>query len=451
MRWLIFLLIISCGKHQEPKALDLKDDDGDQIVNAQESEINKYIANVEPIGKFSGKLRFQHLEEVVMSFSNQFKSVNEVMVGPDHQTGNKDYLSEGTQIKVYGKTPSLEFKQDSYVVTLTFEEIKSAVQEVLLVSGDMRKSLGKWEPLMKVRISNTDLKDLINGNAHLAISKKYNRETYYEVDQDESVKNHTYRVFINDGKKGEVLYVSKDLSIEKLKETLKIRNTQEVKEDEFFFYNPESDAIRWYQRNFANGDKALVYSSIEKLIQIHKDRFQINKNNLRRDNGYEQNDFSLNNLKLSPIYLIIRATKSMRKFKDSVIEKTLTINGPGGLPISRHCIFSLRNFENLPNQEVSYEEILTQIKMYSGNTPFTPSQDNVHMEEGLDERGSFWRLKIVAGIENFRIQLLNQPTFVTTGQYGTTCEKIGSLQPPVSTNTEAKFSLEIESYVEKLN
>ncbi|WP_408098713.1 hypothetical protein ACJVC5_07310 [Peredibacter sp. HCB2-198] len=458
MRWLIFVLLISCGKHEEPKKMDLRDSDGDQIVNAYESDINKYIANIEPMGKVSGTLRFQHLEQIEMSFSNQFKTVNEVMVGPDQQTGNKNYLSEGTQIKVSGKIPSIDFKQESYVVKLTFDEISSAVQEVFLISGDEQRSLGKWEPQMNVKIHNKDLKALITGNAHMTVSKKYNRENYYEVDQDESVRDNTYRVFINDGKKSEILYVSKELPIEKLKESFKINNVLEVKEDEFFFYHLETDSVRWYQRDFANGDRALVYSSLEELNKVYKERFQIKKINLSRDNGYATNNLVLNNSKLSPVFFVIRASKVMRDFHESTTSRLYVDSGGGGRDgggVTRYsCTYYLRDYINKPVQQVSFEEVLGNIQMVSGNNVLAFDANNIEMEEGSDEKGIFWKLKVNWQTENIKLQILNNPasSFTTTGQYHKYCEGNGrELRPAVSTNMEAKFSLEIESYVEKIN
>ncbi len=58
MKWLILLaLVASCGKHTQPKALDLHDSDGDQIQNFEESDFDKYVANVESLSEVKGVLR----------------------------------------------------------------------------------------------------------------------------------------------------------------------------------------------------------------------------------------------------------------------------------------------------------------------------------------------------------------------------------------------------------
>lgn len=39
MKWFILIILFACGKHDEPKQLDLRDSDGDQVLNYQESTL----------------------------------------------------------------------------------------------------------------------------------------------------------------------------------------------------------------------------------------------------------------------------------------------------------------------------------------------------------------------------------------------------------------------------
>lgn len=72
MKWLILLALVSaCGKHQEPKALDYRDSDGDQIQNYQETELDKYVANFESLGSISGVLRFNAEKTIELTFNNE--------------------------------------------------------------------------------------------------------------------------------------------------------------------------------------------------------------------------------------------------------------------------------------------------------------------------------------------------------------------------------------------
>ena len=459
MRWLILLLVVSCGKHQEPKALDLRDNDGDQIANAYESEVQKYIANVEPLGKINGTLQFQHFGQVEMNFANEFQTVAQAMVGPE-QTKNNNYLMEGTKIRISGKLPSIEFKQDFYQVQVTFNEIKTSPKELLLVKGNKVLTLGNWTQTMNVKLMAGDLKSLLDGKAHLEVSKQFDRQPYFEKDQSKTVKDKTYRVFIDDGKKSEVLYVSKDLDINRLKEGLNIKNVREVVENDFFFYSLESDIVGWHQRNFANGDKALVYSNLDKLNQIFKERFQISKSTSTRENGYRKNEILLQNPNASTVYLIIRASKVMRTFKDGQISQAYSVGGggrvEGGGVSYDYCTHHIRSYQDKTAEEASFEEIMGQLRFSFGDTGYNFTSADA-IEESLDERGIFWKVKLDWPYDTMKIQLANSPesSFTTTGQFKVNCSfgspRSYSKKPPVKTNMEAKFSLEVESYIEKIN
>ena len=72
MKWLILILFISCGKHESPSAIDLRDEDGDQILNYMEaSQEQKHIANFETLGAIKGTLKIHHLNPVEIKFSNE--------------------------------------------------------------------------------------------------------------------------------------------------------------------------------------------------------------------------------------------------------------------------------------------------------------------------------------------------------------------------------------------
>ena len=47
MKILILLILIACGKHEEPNFVDMRDKDGDQILNYEEDSLNKYIADID--------------------------------------------------------------------------------------------------------------------------------------------------------------------------------------------------------------------------------------------------------------------------------------------------------------------------------------------------------------------------------------------------------------------
>src|SRR5688500_15805550 len=69
MRWLMLFILIACGKHTAPPAKDLGDNDGDQILNYKDTD--KYIADIEPMDKVKGTLRFHQERTVEVGLSNE--------------------------------------------------------------------------------------------------------------------------------------------------------------------------------------------------------------------------------------------------------------------------------------------------------------------------------------------------------------------------------------------
>ena len=60
MKWLILVLIISCGQ-KNPPVRDVGDSDGDQIPNylEEKGELEKYTANIKPFGEVKASLSFR--------------------------------------------------------------------------------------------------------------------------------------------------------------------------------------------------------------------------------------------------------------------------------------------------------------------------------------------------------------------------------------------------------
>ena len=92
MKWLLLILLVSCGKEEMPKAIDLRDADGDQIINAEEINDDVYIADFTPINEINGQLSFASGTVVKKEFFLKKKNQSGKYC-PDHLfflNGNKD-------------------------------------------------------------------------------------------------------------------------------------------------------------------------------------------------------------------------------------------------------------------------------------------------------------------------------------------------------------------------
>ncbi|WPU65775.1 hypothetical protein [Peredibacter starrii] len=450
MRWLIFLLIISCGKHQEPKALDLRDNDGDQIVNANELDGDNYIANVETIGSMKGKLLVQHNGILEVDFNNQTMNASEVITASEKKISETKYFSEGSKI-LMENAPKLEFKSNLYKVSLQFNETNSHPDEIYFSHDSRKFFVTEWKKFVSFELTSSDLKLIMEGNAHFILTKKYAKKASgFEASEDITVTRKTYRVFLGEESKSRVLYVSKQHEFEELLKDLKIYQSTEIKEDDLFFHAKEISNKTWFYRHFKNGDKALVYSEIQNLSELFKKRFTITKQVVSRENGKTLNELKIDNKNLPQIYLKIRPSRTMRKFRPDQKQTKHSEGGGGGREGNgrswSYCTHFLTLFENLAPEAPLAWEVIGELGLHGKEFQY---------QEEYDEKGSYLNIKAATTENEIKLSLPNRPatTFKITGQNTVKCDSGNKhvISPPVSTNEEAKFSLEIESYVEKLN
>lgn len=462
MRWLIFLLLFSCGKHESPKALDLRDSDGDQILNAEEGEVDKFIANIQDLGKVQGRIRFKLNEWYEYPFSNQPVNAEEMMVRNEKYLLSNDYLSEGRKIKINAhQKVSTTLNLNQYSVLIEFDDLKNKPEELLLIQDQRTISLGKWEQSMEVKLTVHELTALLNGKAHFSLLKKYKHKIAFSVPSDETIKEKTYRVYIYDGNKSEVLYVSKDLDFHTLLNHFKIKKIQEVVEDQFFFNPADVSTKGWYFRNFPNGDKVVSYSTIQDMKQTFLSHYAFRKISVLRDNGTSTSTMNLEKPENAAVYLRIRPTQILRTFVVRPKTETRRLGGGGGREGNGGdqytCHLLYRDIQKETSVQPSFSDLLENINIAADGTDISEAFiASTLFEEGQDENGLYWEIKINLPFKSLTIGFKDLPasTFVKGGLFSTSCN--GGQTPQtrlsgINTNPEGKFSLAIESYIEKID
>lgn len=458
MRWLILILLISCGKHESPKALDLYDSDGDQILNANESELDKYIANTSPIGAVELKMKFHHETLMEYTFSNKAFDALKLMIRSENNIISHDYLSETIQIKVTSVKKLETFKLSKYPVLLEFNDLGNDPKELLLVNLNKTTFLGQWNPSMKVEISAEDLKALIAGKAHFSLVHKRRPNKAFNAGPESMIRDKTYRVFIHDGKKSQILHVSKELDLHSLLEHLNVSNAHEIVEDQFFFDPKDISSESWFYRNFQNGDKAVVRSTTQDLKKLFINGYKFNKQEVTRSNGFSKSLLNIKKAPSSNLYLRIRAQRTFRTFIETTETRRYTFGGGGGRDGGGtdkfSCQHQLKNIKTEIAVEVSIEDIMKNLTIATDHKE--ELQNLFQIKAAMDEKGFFWEIKVLVPTEQLTLGFNDLPTstYTNVGQYATNCPQgYSGIQKnyAIPTNSEGKFSLEIESYIENID
>lgn len=449
MKWLIFLILIGCGKHKEPVSLDLRDSDGDQIQNHHEGEFEKYVADFPRLEKVYGIIKFTTHQQEEISFSNHTdlkEDTLKLVTGDDTSLQRDQFFSEWSVLKLLNRDKKFEVSGSSVTLHLHFGPTEVKPDELVLVGGKAEKHLGQWSDYMRVNLSKEEFNGLMKGKNQIALRKKFPKSPFYRTDAEETIRSKTYKVHTFDGTKSKVLYVSKELSFERLKDFLNIDEITIVTDEFLFFNSKDQGGKRWFQRDYPNGNKAIALYSIQDLKSDFRKKFDQKKVILERVNGVPTTSLVLQNNMNSKVYMIIRPSRTMRTFEEYT-EVTSHRSGSArqGSDESWKCIHYMRRIKSSSTVITPVEEFVNNL-----NEKF---EENLKLLEQNDEKGIFWEIMLNAPEANLTLTLagLNSTTFTTTGEHYRDCGYKGKGgTAAIPTNIEGKLTFEIETFVEKI-
>jgi hypothetical protein len=442
---------MACGKHQEPAAVDLKDSDGDQIQNYREGEFEKYIADFETLGSVTGTISFNGNKESI-PFSNHTdlkQDTTRLITGESTIEESELYFSEWSELKFKFPEELIESSNNTNILHLHFGPTETEPNELILLEGKTKKKLGKWSAYMKLQLSKEDFNGIMKGKFKLGLVKNFNQAPFFNMLPNESIKTKTIKVHIFDGKKSKVLYVSKELSHEKLLSYLKISHITKVTDESLFFDSMEKSQEQWFQRDFMNGNMAIYYSTVQQLKENFRGKFNQQKIILKRENGKPTNSLDLGNIKAVKVYLKVRPqVQTMRTFSEYT-EMSKHISGSRSREFEEWtCTHYLRKIEQEKSLGPDLGDFLRNL-----NIQFEPESE-LKVVEQIDEQGVFWEILVFSAQPNTKLSFMEREanTYTTTGQHYIDCGYKGKNSTSANpTNEEGKLSFEVESFVEKID
>ncbi|MFP5385315.1 MAG: hypothetical protein ACLGHN_04510 [Bacteriovoracia bacterium] len=448
MKWLILLALISCGKHEEPTAKDIRDSDGDQVLNYEESDLDKYVARIEPLGIIKGKIRFTDQENFEIPFSNDpdlRRNIFDLMVSREKKIKQEDYFAERTKVRIEA-VDSSKLTKDHYQIYLQFSQESDQADEIVIVEGSKSTSLGKWVPEVRLSLSAQRLKNLLEGQSFISLKKKFKKSPLFSAASEETIRNNTYRVHYFDGTSSKILYVARKLSFKSFQAQLGINSSYEMSVDDFFFNSSMPTEKQWYSRELTNGDKILIHTDLGTLKENFKKKHLYQRMIILRENGVPQTILHLNNKSGATVYLRISDYhKTERTFSESKADRWF--GGGGGREEGSARYRCAAYFRNINSEKT----ILPELSELVGNLQETSVLSTQNVLEIMGETGPFWEVKVTPEKEDIALSFKARPktTFTVTGEYRSDCRE-GRPAPSYSTNTEGKMAFEVESFVEKI-
>lgn len=446
MKWIVLLVLFSCGRHQEPAGQDLRDSDGDQVLNYQESPGKQFIADYEPLGLVTGHISFAAGEMTQLSFSNENRKkidVSQMLASPDNS--RDDYFSEWSNLEIEANTIKLPL-QKFFMVSFYFDEASVEPTEVILVNGKNRKSLGRWKSFLQLQMSGEDLKSLIAGTSFISLRKSFNQGRFFDQSTEETIRLKTSRVYFQDIGHNKILYVSKELTLPELFSLLKVSDSTEITNHSLFFNGEEQSPEKWFHRQLSGGGIVIAKARIQDIKKKFRDLFLAPKRTLSRVNGYTTSKvhFSVNDGER--LFLKVRPRQVVRDFSEKQQIITYRTGSPArGTDDSWKCTHFERSVKTESSLIPAFDLFLDVL---NASTAFA----SLEWREQYDEAGIYWEIALKPQQSEFSLSLAQMPdsTFTVIGEYLVSCERGRVTRGGTPANSEALLSFDIESFVEKI-
>ncbi len=451
MKWIILMILISCGKKEEPVRIDIGDNDGDQLLNYEENSIDQHIADTNSIGKVRGVIRFDHEGFKEIPFSNEInlkENSKKLIVMNENHLQHEDFFSEWKKIRLIHPI-KIDPIHHQYAISLKFEAGSQEANEVFLDSKNGQIFLGKWSQSMDFEISGENIRNLLNGDSHILLKNKFKHSTLFRHDASSTIREKTYRVHFNDGTEARILYVSKDLSFPGVHQLLKVASSTEVNDDLLFSETIGKDT-RWFSREFGNGDKVLVKTSLDELKKYHLNGYEYKKTEVIRENGVPQSALNLNNKAGAKVFLRIRSVvKISRTFFEGSVVKNYSQGSTGYNCTHYHRSIKL---EKMSHPDLSFLKANLAV-LSNGNKLSTDPFNFDKFNQKEDGHEVIWEIMPEMPPGNLELKLIphTPDNYVPTGEYQIACPQgLQKIPSPVFLSSEGVLSFIVESYVEKI-
>lgn len=449
---LLLLLLASCGKQEMPAAKDLNDDDGDQILNEHEKVgMDKYIAAVEPLEEIEAEIEFQSgisklvKHKYILSNKTDLQEYSkDLMVKNLLSLKSNDHFSEFSILKMKEKQ-KIDFSSEAFVkIVLSSSKNKSTPKSLFLVYPDRKIPLGDWSPKIELEINGSDLTALLNGQAHLEMTHKNVKTSFWNMTQEESIRQKTYRVFLNNGKNTQIYYVSKDLDFERMLKYFNVSLYKNIEEENLLTTTIKPQITEWWIRKTNNRDIIIIKENLRELSDHYLKGFDKNKLNFERVNGKTSNLVTLPKHQESRILLKIRGFKQKVNFTETSKSKS----GVQGRDGEWECQLYYRTASPIMTEELSLADINESLKLNG-------VEQLGEAKLLTDEFGFFWEVEVKSNMDHLSLRMENLPNtdYVQEGLFDKKCKANPRGEPQVKPNLqtpERSMTLKIEAFVEKI-
>jgi hypothetical protein len=457
MKYLLMLLILaSCGKNHEPAAQDLRDSDGDQIVNEFEtSDFEKNVADITPFGEIEAELRFPQGMLQVEKNNIVFKNdpnlslyTKILMVQNISSLKLDEFFSEQSALYLKDGKIQSALKEKTIPVTIVFKNFKQP-KTITLITKDKKIDLGTFESTAAITLEKEQLESILKGDSFLSLSRNTKKQ-FFANSQEADIKEKTYRVFMDNGSEVKVYYVAKGYSFHKFLEHFGIAKYKPIEEANLLSLTHASNLPEWWVRSLSSRDKIVINDSLRNLVDSYISSFKREWYDVQRINGVAKASYVLKKPAAAKALIKIRSSQLNSQFEETSTTERITVGRLADNGYTYDCTHKfLKEVNNTP-AAVSEQEIRRTLDVRVDGQLL----EVLPLDIGEDELGTFWELAIPVSVQKLELSLKNLPAseYFQTGLFYSKCDGRNQGRPIVQSlrTIEKQLSLNIEAFIENI-
>lgn len=425
MKWLILIILFSCGKNKSLTQSKISDIDGDQILDFQEaSGLDKFIAQVDSVPEIKGSLYKSNQQMNGSDFGIRLTSEAKLkeqslflLLGTQKENAAQFFSEQKTLNIDLGNGIPLE--ESAYIdIDLVFDQSSYHPVELLYTNAVTTKSLGEWHQHMQISLSKEEYNKILLRKSYLSL-KLNEQDAYYNNNRkkNEEIESKTYRIFYFDDNISKTIYVSKQMPFLDFIERYGITKARDITLSRPVHLMEKNIIKSWWYKKVDEKNFVIGNISPTEMINFQEANLKTVTGAVSRSFGEPKEKIIINFQKQNTIRLKLRGEIATRNF-------TLTTKDALQHLSNNPCKHYLRNIIEDQPRSIRKDE-LSAVSIYQdGNKIKLNELTNFSIKEKNDQLGNFFEVEFISNAKEmiFILDPLRMTTHLISGTYQNTCD-----------------------------
>lgn len=385
MKWLILIMLVSCGKHEMPPLPSYETHDKYSSIAHQRFQIQEFESLNGEMTLFSAKSKMDFISVRFKKHSFD-REILKIISQDSSLLRPQQYFNEWTKLEFETKNFKIP-DQETFDLNLNFVSVNSSPFQVALMTLNGVKTLNTWSPSMTITLTKTEMILLSSGEAHLAVNM------YGEKERRGLAERDYYQVMVYDGESTQILYLHQDYSLKNLQKMLGAENA--VTTDNVDFRSAEHSQKQWWIRELPTGEVFLARASQSEIKEALLGSFSQTAIEVKRLNGFSTSQEFKTHTN-SRHYFKIQVEQKLRTFVDQIEVKKIEAWGNIYENKFTHRMIGNAFIHHDPTIDLDLElEVRENGNLVSGDR-FTLTKKKGFWEGALDSQGDNLTFKLIS-------------------------------------------------------